>query len=187
MAYSKEIFLLQYSLVDDFVRHLLLHRILAPLTKETELKSAFWGLTVDAHLLQASIYWCMVFGSTGMNQTHWTRLRTVEKEEINDLFRSDLLDELQVSAQDWEAYWCDMTYFRNNYAAHRAGEYDRPVPNFDNALTAAFIYDRWVRAVIRPDRIAEPPLAEVAKSFQGALQPLLVNLVNCGRDYEQRA
>lgn len=134
--------------------------------------------------MQSSVYWCMVFGSTGMNNTHWRNLEHDEKEQIERRFRDGLVRELAITFNEWQAYWGDMLYFRNNYAAHRTGKYDRPVPSFELALRAAYFYDSWARDVIRPDVIAEPPLKNVARKFERALSPMLERIVESARAYE---
>jgi len=166
MHYHKGVFTEQLPLVDQFVKHVTYHRALKPWVLRAKPKSPFWVDTSDAHLLQACIYWCMVFGSDGTNPTHWKRLAAAESEALLESFRSGLQATLRISASEWKAYRDEMVSFRNSYAAHHELDRLSPLPMLDRALEVAFYYDDWVRGIIFPDILDERPLRELAADLR---------------------
>lgn len=165
MRYQKEIFVEQYPLVGSFTKHLVCHRVIRSNLVNLRQVTSFWNDTSTAHLLQASISWCMLFGSDGQNETHWKKL-DLGDGNVEAHFRQRLLEALSLSQEQWKSYWEEMVDFRNNYSAHRALRFERPVPVFDLALEIAFFYDSWVRDVIQPDVLDEPPLKQLVDDFQ---------------------
>jgi hypothetical protein len=59
---------------------------------------------------------------------------------------------------------CQENGFRDKFVAHRELDFFEPVPNFDTALAVAYYYDKWVREIIAPATLAEPPLKLFAMS-----------------------
>lgn len=169
MTYRKEVFQQQVPLVDRFVRHLLHHRAIKAANNTQWTRSWFWADTCDAHLLQATICWCMVFGSHGQNPTHLRRLAVGQSEELQKSFRVKLLTTLQISEPEWITYWNEMLAFRNKFAAHRELAFNAAVPILDRALEAALSYDDWVRGVIYPDVLGGPALRKSVSQWQEAL------------------
>ncbi len=166
MEYSKEVFREQLPLVDLFARHLLHYRVIKAHLDDRRPQSPFWSDTCDAHLLQATSYWCMVFGSRGQNPTHLRRLVADQADELQASFRTRVLASLGIGEAEWTSYWKEMTSFRNHYAAHREPGFKQPVPRFDRALEAAFCYEEWVREVIRPDVVEGPTLRHLAREWK---------------------
>ena len=133
----------QYQVIVSFVHHLAYYTVLKRCYDESEQESEFWTRTIDAHLLRAMIDWCMVFG-TDSNQIHWKRVAA--DDEAQRSFRRHLLCAIDLTREQWETYWSDMTTFRNKFAAHRIVAPVYPsVPNMDVALLAATTYDDWFR------------------------------------------
>src|SRR5437867_4438922 len=159
MHYNIEVFRYQFPMVKEFVYHLVCFREISKTCREIDLQSVFWRSTGEAHLVLASIQWCMVFGSHGLtNPTHWKRLSVDESNELEGSFRKGLTQQLGITTQKFLEYWEDMKYFRDNYAAHRkVGDYKKPIPVFTDALNIAFYYDEWIRKIIYPDIFEEPP------------------------------
>lgn len=166
MTYRREVFVEQLPLVDHFVKHLIHHRSLKPWLSYAKVKSPFWGDTSNAHLLQACNYWCMVFGSDGANPTHWKQLSVGDSEALQESFRVGLYSSLRITATDWDAYWREIVLFRNSYVAHREPGHSQPVPMLDRALEVAFYYDDWIRKVISPDVLDEPPLRQLVEQLR---------------------
>lgn len=167
MEYEANIFCEQFPLVKRFLYHLICYREFHQLYQELKLESEFWTHTIDAHLLQATILWCMVFGSHGWtNQTHWKKLSKQNQQELEDNFLNGLLDYTNLTKKEWDSYWEKMNEFRNGYAAHRELNYSTPVPNFLTAEVVAYFYDDWIREIIEPDIFEEPPLKESAVLIQ---------------------
>lgn len=169
MSYSRNVFACLMPQIDSFVKHLLCHRAVQRKGGEL-LNHPFWSLTSDAHLLQAIVAWCKVFGATGTNETHWQNLATTDAAELRDSFRAALFSELGLNAEAWSAYHTEVTDFRNKYAAHTEGGFSMPVPKLDLALDIALLFDRWVRVVISPDTLAERPLFELAPELDADLE-----------------
>jgi hypothetical protein len=71
MRYRRKVLVEQVPLVDNFVRHLVHHRAILAALRQYAIRSHFWTDTCNAHLLQALLYWCMVFGNDKSNKTHW--------------------------------------------------------------------------------------------------------------------
>jgi hypothetical protein len=166
VEYRKEVFREQLPLVDLFVRHLLHYRVVKSHLEGRRPQSPFWSDTCDAHLLQASIHWCMVFGSRGQNPAHLVRLTADQADELQASFRARVLASLRIDEAQWTSYWKEMTAFRNRYAAHREPGIKQPVPRFDPALEAAFCYEEWVREVIRPDVVEGPTLRHLVREWK---------------------
>jgi len=176
LHYDADVFRVQFPVARRFIYHLTFYRILRAAYAEQKLESEFWAPTTDAHLLQAAILWCIVFGSDGSSSLHWKHLNPQDAQSLQADFRQKLVRRLSINWGQWEIYWKDMVDFRNRYAAHRDG-YDKPVPNFDMALEVAYFYDEWVRQVISPDLLEEPPLKMTAARLQNDCTPLIAQLL----------
>ena len=174
--YDPDVFRNQFPIVKKFVYHLTYYRTLLTGYRERGLQDEFWTLTIDAHLLRATINWCMVFGSDKTNPTHWKRLSVKEPQKLYKSFRGGLSQETGLNVQQWQRYWNSMVDFRNKYAAHREWNFSKPVPNFDIALAVAYHYDNWVRKVISPDVFDEPPIEEFAISLYRSSTQLIGKL-----------
>jgi hypothetical protein len=143
-AYRQEVFRDQLPLVDCFARHLVHYRVVKGHLDARRPQSPFWSDTCNAHLLQATIYWCMVFGARGPNPTHLRNLAVGDADALQASFRARVASALGITEADWTSYWEQMDAFRSGYAAHRELSFKEPVPNFDRALEAAFCYEDWV-------------------------------------------
>ncbi|EFK06422.1 conserved hypothetical protein [delta proteobacterium NaphS2] len=118
----------------------------------------------------------MVFGAEGCNQTHWKKISEKGCEHLQSSFRSKLQKATGLSFDEWNGYWSEMTTFRNKYVAHRELNYDKPVPDFSNAITVALFYDQWIREIIAPDFLEEPPLEEFLIKLKSSVAPLIEKL-----------
>jgi len=172
MDYDADVFVVQYPIVKRFAYHFACYRELFQAYDKLTVTSEFWTHTIDAHLLQACITWCMVFGSDGLNPTHWKRLNTQESEELKSNFRAGLLAKTTLSSDEWDAYGKDIREFRGGFAAHRELNFTKPVPKLDIAKEVALFYDAWIREVIAPDTFEEPPLAESLDLMHEQIRPL---------------
>jgi hypothetical protein len=177
MNYEQDVFMHQYSIVDCFIYHLTYHRTLNKGYTERRLHNRFWHMTIEAHLFAATMNWCMVFGSHGCNQTHWKQLSSNEQEGLAKSFREGLFQELDLDQITWDQYWKSIKDFRDKFVAHREIHFSEPVPNFDTALDVAYYYDKWVRQIISPAILAEPPLKTIARSQRDSVTPLVNELL----------
>ena len=177
MEYNVEVFIGQFYLIKFFVYHLTYYRELNRNANLGANHVYFWKFTTDVHLLQASIYWCMVFGSPNSNPTHWKHLATSQEDAqiLQETLRKAVLKHTGFTSLEWDKYWKQMVDFRNKYVVHR-DDFDGVTPHFDKALAVADAYDRWIREVIWPDTTEEPPLksalAEAKKSVRAFLKEL---------------
>lgn len=153
------------------------YRTLSAAYIKHDLKCEFWTHSIDAHLLQAVVCWCMVFGSDGSNEIKWKRLADNNSKEIEDSFRAGLPEYVGISWKQWELYWEQMTDFRNKFAAHRELQYDEKVPYIETALKVAYYYDDWVRTVIYPSVFEEPSLIDSANRLMQSVTPLVEELI----------
>ena len=185
MPYRREVFVEQGPLVDRFVKHLIHHRSLKRWLARTKVKSPFPGHTSDAHLLQACIYWCKVFGSDGANPTHWKHLSAHDSEALQESFRIGLYSSLHITAAEWKAYCGEVVLFRNRYVAHHEFGHFQPVPKLDRALEVAFDNDDWIRKVIFSDIFDEPPLRELVEQLRRNVEDISAR--RCNRSWSNKA
>lgn len=176
MPYSRDVFASQMPAIDAFVKHLVCHRVLNQYIGRLP-KQAFWSLTSDAHLLEAIICWCKVFGAKGTNETHWQQLDKADVAKLKDSFRSELQKQLGLDMKAWSAYHTEVTDFRNRFAAHSEIGFSQPVPRLDTALKIAYFYDDWVRGAISPDTLDDPPLRDLASGFENITDVYLASIV----------
>ena len=167
MSYDASVFVKQFPIVRRFIYHYASYKTLFDVHKDYKLnEKPFWIITIDAHLLQASTLWCMVFGSENNNDIHWKKLSTENHEKFQNDFRAGLTKDLEIKTDEWEKYWQEMVDFRNGYAVHLDLDYEgHNVPYFDKALKTAFYYDSWVRKVISPDVSGEPAFTHRYEEF----------------------
>ena len=183
IEYSPEIFVEQFPLVKLFLYHITYFREINDSYKTTQSKSVFWTYTINAHLLQATMTWCMVFGAEGCNQTHWKKLSSEECEILQSSFRNRLSESIDLSMEQWNDYWLKVTTFRNKYVAHRELNYDYPVPNFSNAIKVALFYDKWIRELISPDILEEPSLKDFVSDLKSSIRPLIDKILSVTKEH----
>jgi len=182
MRYNVEVLKDQFPVVKQFIYHLVCFREVSSSCRALALPSVFWRSTGEAHLLLASIRWCMVFGSHGLtNPTHWKRLSEDDSKELEESFQQGLSQHIGISTTQFVQYWKEMKYFRDNYAAHRKlGEYKKPIPDFTVALNTVFYYDEWIRKIIHPDCFMvweEPPLKQSYEVMKQTVVPFISQLI----------
>ncbi|MBT8763562.1 hypothetical protein KFV02_06405 [Desulfohalobiaceae bacterium Ax17] len=178
MKYNADVFCVQFPIVKQFIYHLICYRELNRVLQDLDLKNEFWTYTSNAHLLQCTILWCMVFGSDGCNRTHWKNLCGSDSVKLKDSFRQGLFKSTKLNQETWQVYWNKMNSFRGGYAAHRELEFTDPVPDFTTAQEVAYFYDQWIREVILPDVFDEPPLKKSAFKIQQEIRPLAVHFLS---------
>lgn len=175
MTYNRDVFANLMPQIDAFVKHLVCHRAIQRQSDRLP-KCIYWSLTSNAHLLQAIVCWCKVFGATGMNDTHWLNLNPTEATKLRDSFRNGLHSTLGLDLAAWDAYGKEVTNFRNGYAAHTEIRFSQPVPDLDLAMKIAFFFDDWVRLVIAPNTLDEPRLEDLAGELQTTMEVYVASL-----------
>jgi len=172
MNYDEAVLATQFPIVKYFI---VFSRVARQSYQESQLKDEFWTLTIDAHLLRATINWCMVLGKDN-EPTHWKRLVRHSEAEIKS-FREGLFRTAGLDDQAWSNYWTSMTSFRDKFAAHRELEpYSDPVPDFDTALKVSYHYDNWLRNSIAIGIWDEPPLKQFTENLKKTAAPLINKL-----------
>ena len=185
MSYNAIVFETQFPIVKRFIYHYVFHKELSRAYKKLNLESEFWTLTIDAHLLQSSIHWCMVFGAKGCNPTHWAHLSDGDVRSLQEQFRKGLINSVDITFDEWEEYWQKMKNFRDQYVAHRELNFNSPVPRFTLALNIAYFYDRWIRDLIFPEIFEEPPLEDTAKKLTKYSSWLSKKLMKQSKNYTE--
>ena len=180
MQYDQDVFKNQFLIVKRFFYHVIYYRSISNGYQEHQLQNEFWTLTIDAHLGQATMNLCMVFGSDGCNPTHWKRLSKEQSKELTQSFRDGLFQELDLDKSAWDKYWNSFKDFRDNFVTHRELNFSRPVPYFDTAFDVACYYDKWVRKIISPKKIISPHKCEEPslEQFAMSLKQSVTQLVN---------
>ncbi len=181
MKYNPQIFICQFPVVKNFVYHLCYYRCLHKAYSTCGYASEFWAHTIDAHLLQATISWCKVFGAYGCNDIHWKKLNIEEQNELKTSFLDGLSKSYAITTDDFEDYWKEITDFRNKFAAHTELGFNAPVPSFDKALQIAFFYDKWIRKLIRPDHFAEGDLKLFTENLLKKIDEPLTSIVSSSK------
>lgn len=104
------------------------------------LNQNFWIYSFNNFFDMSVLEWCKVFGSR-REPTHWT---TVVSDE--DMFRSDMLTELNLTDDEWESYWIEMKDYRDISVAHHTKNPDlTKYPCLDTALASTvFLYGHLV-------------------------------------------
>jgi len=186
MHYNEDVFMTQFPIAKRFVYHITYYRALYKVYRENDPKCEFWTHTIDAHLLQAAILWCMIFGTDGCNPTHWKNLSSKQSDKLKYSFRESLPKSIGIDWKRWQKYHEEMTDFRSKFAAHRELEYKKPIPKFDIALRVVYYYDHWIRKVIAPDIMNEPLLEESENNLM-AIIPLINTLIKNTKEYYETA
>jgi len=185
MPYNTEIFRVQFRIVKRFVYHLIYYHQLLTIYRKLKLKSEFWTHTINSHILQAAIYWCMVFGRQRNNPTHWRNVLKGDVGVFKANFYKILFKNTGFNSTKWKKYQNKIVRFRNKYVAHRELKYGQPVPDFTQALKVAYVYDQWIRELISPDIFVEPPLKKTASKLEKSLAPLLRDLISQTKKYNK--
>ncbi len=186
MKYKSEVLRVQYPLVQQFVLNAIYYRELHRAHSAAQMSSAFWIHTMDAHILQAIINWCMVFGAHGCNETHLKKLFNEDAKDIQNSFREHLFEQTELSEKDLNINWQSMTTFRNEYAAHRKLEIKCKAPKLDIPLKVAYSYDGWVRDIIKPDFLDFAPLSKYATNISKEVSPLIEKLLQAAKAFNQK-
>lgn len=176
MEYNEDCFSKVIPLLKDFLYHLASYRVIRSTLNKFPGEREFWVYTCDAHLKNAALVWCMVFG-TDFNETHWKNIFKGYNENANELFRKYLQDNSNIKKDDFQKYWESMKTFRNDYVAHKAG-YDKPVPVFDVACTIVFCFDSWLRKMISPDSIDMPSFMQLFNEYQRDIKNTMQKIYN---------
>jgi hypothetical protein len=68
--------------------------------------------------------------------------------------------ETGLSQAQWENYHTEMLDFRNKFVLHvdLSKPFKGSVPHFDRTLQVVYVYQEWVREVIKPIAMGQPTL-----------------------------
>jgi hypothetical protein len=170
MHYNLEIFSQHNIVVPCFVRHLAYARGIKAARDLLAEPQWFWAATATAHLGQATLDWCKVFGNDS-EEIHWKKIfADTAQEPAMEQFRRDIVAKTGLPKPEWDAYREKMVALRNTVVAHvnPAQPFSGATPLFTVALQVAYAYQEWVtphlRAALREQ--GQPEVwAEPAESF----------------------
>ena len=106
MEYNVKVFSEQFALTRHFVYHLTYYWELKRISNLRADHAVFWTFTTDAHLLQATIYWCMVFGASKSNPTHWKHLAVSDDDTLTleKTFKRAVLKRTGFTTSEWDRF-----------------------------------------------------------------------------------
>ena len=145
---KSDVFMKQLPQVHLFVKHLTYYRCI--LRAKLAEKSEFFTVACNACLYVATIAWCNVFGSR-KSDLHWSKTIRNIPEEIEQDFKDRVYRSTGLNEEEYRDYQSSIKTWRDEYVAHTDlnWEADIPiVPHFDNALTVAKEYERWVMELL---------------------------------------
>ena len=157
MRYNYNIFVNQYPVVVNFIQHLAYYRAIKSAYDRLAMPSPFWTATIDAHIMIASVSWCKFYGPRA-NPIDWTKTPVVDVQKLQGLFRAQLLSDVGLHEQQWTDYHKSVCDFRDKYVAHHDISFSAIVPDFDIALKVAYVYETWIRCLLKPDTLDDQPL-----------------------------
>lgn len=130
-------------ILKDFLYHIESHRCINNKLDDLQGEREFWIYTSNAHIMNAAISWCKVFG-TYSNKTHWNNIfdKKIIKYAKAKFFA--LLEQKNISKKQYEENREKIRSFRDKYVAHNE-DYEAPIPNFDYACKTVFCLDELLR------------------------------------------
>lgn len=183
--YNIKVFSHIYPLIRDFLFHYTSYKQLHSEYLKLPGEREFWVLTCDSHLKTAVTSWCMIFGSTKTNKTHWKNVFDDYTEDVVDEFRKYLSEFGGINNETWEKCWYELTSFRNKYVAHRELGYANPVPHFDIALQVVILFDKWIRVKIEPDYLDIDNMEELMIEYKEKVRQTLLCIQNINSEEYQ--
>jgi hypothetical protein len=174
MEYNIEVFKRLYPVLNDFLYHYISYKEMFEIIDDFPGEKEFWVRTCDAHFKIATASWCMVFGSEKTNPTHWKNVCIQDKEDTIKEFRNYILNQGNITEDQWNSYWNDMVGFRNQYIVHRELDFFNPVPYFDLAFKVATWFDLWIREKIKPDYLDYDSLDKISLRYREIIRDTLV-------------
>lgn len=106
----------------------------------------FWRLIHGNQLDIAVLEWCKIFGGNS-EKTHWKR---IVPSYQHDVFRDNLLTEIEITEPEWLIYWNEMKAYRDNHVAHHTSlkighkESKESYPTLNIALKSSNFYYKYI-------------------------------------------
>jgi hypothetical protein len=114
----------------------------------------FWRLIYGNQLDVAVLEWCKVFGSHA-EETHWKSY--VPKDQHAEV-KAELLEDLGITEDQWNAYWEEMKAYRDTAVAHHVADLmSGNYPKLDHALKSALLLYKRVIAIPEGQGAGKPP------------------------------
>lgn len=108
----------------------------------------FWIHVQNNFIDMAVLEWCKVFGSR-TEETHWSTLVL-----DHDSFRISMLDYLDLTRDQWDAYWEGMKNYRDRGVAHASlTQPPTHYPQLDVALKSSAFYYRYLLEIARDNSL----------------------------------
>ena len=127
----------QIGLLVQIVRCIQMKRVLSEIDPNPNLN--FWLLIHGSFMDLPALDWCKIFGSNA-EPTHWKGIATDHAQ-----FKNSLLNHLDITDNEWAAYWEQMKNFRDELIAHQCTDsIVTKYPEFDIALRSSYFYHDYL-------------------------------------------
>jgi hypothetical protein len=173
------------DLLATIVRNIRLRRELSKVCPSPQLN--FWRVIYGNCTDTAVQDWCKLFGADGGNNEtlHWKTLAT----DV-DQFRHDLLGALNITKDQWVAYWTEMKDYRDMSVAHFDADrvHIANYPTFDWALESAYFYYDHLRAELAKVGIDQMPtsLRDYGQAFADQSHDIAKAALNATKSFEEK-
>lgn len=111
----RETYRYQIVLLRNFVWQLIHHRAMK--VTVINFNQGFWKLIFSNCLDMAVLEWCKLFGANAEHH-HWSKVFS-DKEK----FRQHILESVQMTQDQWNTYWKELTQYSNNAVSHFAPDF----------------------------------------------------------------
>lgn len=165
-----------HKLMKNYCFHIQSYRVIKKCFAKLAGDKEFWAYTCDAHLLNATLCWCKIFGSDSEN-THWKKIFIEREKEPTKNNFCKYLEKEGINIGQWGVVHKDMLKFRNEYVAHTSN-YDDIVPYFDKASKILHLFDRWLRETLIYDKFEFKMFFEIEKEYAEKIEETLKKCSN---------
>lgn len=183
----------QFNLMERFMCHYISYKEIYSRREELMSGSKFWAQTCTAHVCEAVIIWCKLFGTRG-DETHWKKF--IQDKSEQEKFKGILWEKLNFSEDNWTDYVEAMRKLRGKCIAHTELAFDRSsiipelfpadnvinLPELDTAVKVVKFYDEWARIKRYGEFYAfhheVPRVEDVVKDYAEETQRVLKIYIN---------
>lgn len=108
--------------------------------------------TIDGNFIDMAVLeWCKLFGDQ-KGKHYWSKVVGCQN------FESDMLDHLNISADQFQSYITEMRRYRDQFLAHLDDEKIMQIPSMETAnMTVRFLHQHLVTVEASPDDLAGLP------------------------------
>lgn len=160
-----------HKLMKNYCFHIQSYRVIKKCFAKLAGDKEFWAYTCDAHLLNATLCWCKIFGSNS-EHTHWKKIFIESERTFTKKIFCEYLKKKGIDAKEWETVHKVILKFRNEYVAHTSN-YDDIVPYFNKASRVLHIFDEWLRKTLRYDKFEFEMFSAMEKEYAKKVEETL--------------